>query len=46
MEQLERKNRQLEGEKEDLHKKVEEMTKQYNDIKAELASTLKGLEEL
>ncbi|KAI8803802.1 tropomyosin [Cladochytrium replicatum] len=45
-EQFERKSKQLDGEKLDLEKKLEEMTAKYNVVKAELESTLKGLEDL
>lgn len=45
-ETADRKARQLEAEKAELEKKLEEMTNQYAAIKAELAQTLKGLEDL
>lgn len=45
-EQFERKAKQLESEKFELERRVEDMTTKYNAVKAELATTLQGLEEL
>lgn len=45
-ENAERKVRQLDIEKGDLEKKVTDLAKLYEAVKAELAETLKGLEDM
>ncbi|KAJ1559414.1 hypothetical protein HK096_000632 [Nowakowskiella sp. JEL0078] len=45
-EKFERKSKQLDSEKLTLEKTVEDLTTKYNVVKAELESTLKGLEDL
>ncbi|KAJ1546530.1 hypothetical protein HK096_004966 [Nowakowskiella sp. JEL0078] len=45
-EKFERKSKQLDSEKLGLEKNVEDLTAKYNVVKAELESTLKGLEDL
>ncbi|KAJ3179344.1 hypothetical protein HDU87_002953 [Geranomyces variabilis] len=45
-EQAERRAKQLDGEKSDLERRLEDMTQKYNVVKQELDSTLKGLEDL
>jgi prefoldin subunit 5 len=43
---FERKVKQLESDKAELERKFEEMSGKYNEVKAELATTLQGLEDL
>jgi prefoldin subunit 5 len=43
---LERKVKQLESNEADLQRKFEEISGMYNEVKAELAATLQGLEDL
>ncbi len=42
----ERKVKQLVADKDELERKYEEMSGKYNEVKAELAMTLQGLEDL
>ncbi|KND01877.1 uncharacterized protein SPPG_03666 [Spizellomyces punctatus DAOM BR117] len=45
-EQADRKAKQLEADKTELEKRLDDMTQKYNVAKQELDSTLKGLEDL
>ncbi len=45
-EQFERKAKQLDAEKAELERKLDDMTQKYTSVKAELQTTLQGLEDL